>query len=525
MYHTKKRKASKSIKKNNLFLQEANMSAVENDRCNRTISASEIHMGLPIPRIPDYVYHNPYLSRDTKDLYGAICNLAKKSCVATNNYLGKAIHVSKYTVSKALQDLVKWKLIEIVTIKNRRQIIPKDRLPEAYLILQNCSLDTAYLDIYYGTIKHILGIADGDTYSKRAKKIDGIIQDIQKVTEEHNLLDGDLELDKHIQNPEKAATRGSTGVLRGGSTPVLCINNKTNTTKTNRKFNKLNFSDFKKSLNEETENPCEQKIKKLSVKQKINLNKIVNPKSLSPKKTKKQKEINISQKVKFMINYWNKQEVLVNFNDQNRNTKIFVDTIQTLNKFLLNKLYLLNNSSVVFPDNFSGVDFDCTVNEFCKKVDQLVLLITSHEYYPVNKEHIAKTNLITFLKGNMFSKMPSVLLAYCAKEPMYIRKIKYPEEVETLKEILSDDFHFSKFTSSDTKNMEVCIENLIEFLNDNNLVGDRKDIKNHFIALNKYLAPAILRVWKNPKFSTNFLASPKFIQIYEDHLEYHGIFR
>lgn len=122
---------------------------------------------------------------------------------------------------------------------------------------------------------------------------------------------------------------------------------------------------------------------------------------------------------------------LVTIQDKKRSTKKFKETCSLVRSFLNGKL--TDHKQVVVPKYFKiGPVQKKTVEDFKEHLHWLKLQLLDKNYKPLNFKN--KIDLNFFLAGTMYTKFPSILLAFCWVAPKSQQVLKHSNDLQFITE-------------------------------------------------------------------------------------------
>lgn len=229
-----------------------------------------------------------------------------------------------------------------------------------------------------------------------------------------------------------------------------------------------------------------------------------------------EENIHVPKDVRYMIAYWNEQsdknknkpkKVLEFFNG--KQSKTFKTLVKTCKDFLSGRLYDPEKGNGIVPSTFENkseeINRPFTYKEFTKFVDRFVVVLTDKNYQPYSKAFLRDNcTLSTFLAGNGFSKSPSLLLAFCMKDPEPVFQFKYKEFHKCLELAWKEYRPEDKLNGKDHQNFDKLCRWLIPMIKNDLGVQSPILIKN---AISSRFMESLEHTWKNKKVDTSYLPS------------------
>jgi len=272
-------------------------------------------------------------------------------------------------------------------------------------------------------------------------------------------------------------------------------------------------------------------------------NKITKLRSKSPEQSEKESLVEITGKVKQMIRYWNKQDILPPLNEFRKlrgkqvQTKKFKNVVTLCKLFLNKKIY--TNGFTVLPDNKELLDkldinkLDYSYYGFQEYVDNLVMIISVPQFkQPVKK---GKTvSMDTFLGGSDFSGQPSILLSHCILSPRRKQKnLNRQEDIDWIMKRYKERFNPEySFKANDLKAFDTFLSWAFEYFKKwesgmpqlKNAIGKKDNNTKFYNVIDTYALGAIKEYWKKKLITPGLFRSTILQEKVDKYIRWHGMY-
>lgn len=350
------------------------------------IEEKENRVGIQFFIIPLELHLNENLTYTDKILFATIQLLDNEEhCFASNFYLSCIAKVSEGFVSESISNLIKHKLIELVSFDGRKRVLRV-----------NPDWQKMYRPLFEKFNREYQNGFKDKKLEKNQKKSENSTQR-QTVTTVNDCIQHQLE----------ATYNGSLSNIYKDNNKSLKEEN------TIRKIDKSIFIQDGSHLDDVDENPSSNKLEEpLKLKRRSLSSRIIEQKSLQsvtpPVKAKI--DYSPSPENKQLIDLWNS---LPGLHYAKENTKYLIDACTNFNKLRAGTFF---NQYEEFKDFW---DVEVVQEELIQSIINFHKATTDKNYYPVKKEFYQKRNISQFIYDRLLNPKQSLLLDH-TEDPVLV---------------------------------------------------------------------------------------------------------